>query len=67
MLGRGLGETAGAGLGSWGPDLMQVESGLSPMKSILILCCLSFPSWGQGVGRWRERDTEKSVRVTGPS
>lgn len=41
LLGRGLQDRWGWG---WGchPESMQVESGVSPMKYLLVLCCLFF-------------------------
>lgn len=43
---------------------MQVESSVSPMKYLLVLCCLFF--WGQMCGEGRERGTlRRSAWVMG--
>lgn len=50
----------------WGchPEWMQVESGVSPMKYLLVLCCLFF--WGQVCAEGRAGGTVKrSVGVMG--
>jgi len=64
VLGGGLEDSWGWGWGDWYPESMQAESGVSPMKYLLVLCCLF--SWGQGCGEEREREgLRKSAGVVG--
>lgn len=55
LLGGGLQDRWGWGWGwgDWYPELL-AESGVSPMKYLLVLCRLF--SWGQGCGEERDRE-----------
>lgn len=45
-------------------DVVQAESGVSPVKSVLSLCHL-FPLVGSGCGEGGKENTEETLRMTG--